>query len=78
MDNYRGFVIKPKRDFGAGKGFLINGRWVKQGYVVTDGTCNVLPGATWAETLFKARGLVDAHIESNGDAVRFWEIVQGE
>lgn len=36
------FRIVPKRDFGAGKGFLINSKWVKSGFVVTDGLCNII------------------------------------
>ena len=78
MDTYRGFQIHLKRDFGRGKGFLIKGRYVKRGYVVTNGTCNVMPGATWAQTIFQARGLIDALIESQGDSNKFWEIVRAD
>lgn len=41
------YHIKVKRDFGSGPGWLINGRYVRTGFVVTDGFCNIMPGATW-------------------------------
>jgi len=72
---YRGFTIKPKLDFGR-YGFLINGKWVTTGWVVTDGFCNVLAGATWSRTIAGAKNLILAHIESKGNADLFWKIVK--
>lgn len=46
---WNGYRIEPKQDFGP-NGFLIEGRWVKSGFVVTKQGCNVMPGATWFET----------------------------
>ena len=72
---YRNFEIAPKLDFGK-VGHYIGGKYIKTGHVVTDGFCNVLPGATWARTPSQARDLIDAHIESQGDAETFWGIVK--
>ena len=72
---YKGFHIVPKLDIGH-PGFLIEGKWVKTGWVVTDGHCNILPGATWAQTVEGAKSLIRAHIKSHGDAPKFWEIVK--
>lgn len=77
VDVYRGYQILPKRDFGR-HGFLIDGKVVKRGYVVTDGMCNVMPGATWTQTIWRARELVDALIESQGNSDEFWRIVRGQ
>ena len=78
MSIYKGYQIEPKKDFGSGRGFLIDGKYVKSGYIVTDGTCNVLPGATWTTTIWKARGLIDALIESEGDSSVFWHIARNQ
>lgn len=72
--NYR---IVPKRDFGTGF-FLINGRQVRQGFVVTDGFCNVMPGATWFQTVADAMRALRILIEVNGDARRFWIAMREE
>jgi len=71
---YRGFTIKPKLDFGR-YGFHIEGQIVREGFVVTDGSCNVLPGATWSQTVDGAKVLTDLHIKSKGDATKFWNLV---
>lgn len=72
---YLSFTIKPKLDFGS-QPFLIDGKMVSKGWVVTDGFCNVLPGATWSQTIAGAKKLITAHIESRGNADRFWKIVK--
>lgn len=40
------YKIVVKRDFGPFP-HLVNGKYVKTGFVVTDGICNVMPGAAW-------------------------------
>ncbi len=55
---YRGLQIELKRDFPVNS--------AQTGYVITDGVCNVLPGATWAKTPSQARALIDAYIEAGG------------
>jgi hypothetical protein len=47
------FKIVPKRDFGD-KPFWIKGKKVKHGFVVTRGGCNIMPGATWFQTIEQA------------------------
>ena len=61
--NYRGLQIKTTQDFGLRQKNAI-------GYCVTDGTCNVLPGGTYAHTPHQARKLIDAYIESGGPVQR--------
>jgi len=61
--NYKGYIIKPKRDFGR-DGFLINGKTVKKGFVVTDNhNINVMPGATWFQTIEEAEKGVDERLK---------------
>ena len=71
-EEYRGYVIKPKRDFGR------YGYWspehrcnLNAGWVVTHGSglfagCNAAPGATFAWTIQGARDMVDDMIEAGG------------
>lgn len=47
------FRIVPKRDFGS-TGYLIKGKHVTRGFVVVLGGCNVMPGATWFQTVADA------------------------
>jgi hypothetical protein len=72
---YRTLLIEPKRDFG-GQPHLINGKMVMKGWVVTDGTCNVMPGATWFTTVKRAKYAIDVLIAVQGNAQMFWEIMQ--
>lgn len=71
---YRGYQIQRKRDFGSQGNWNKNG--TPKGYVVTDGFCNVMPGATWSKTLFQAVKMIDDFITSEGDATKFWRLVQ--
>lgn len=71
-ETYRGLTIQPKLDFG-GKPFLINGKSVMEGFVVTGpsqwGTCNVMPGAAWFQTVAEARIGIDVLLDvGNGPA----------
>jgi hypothetical protein len=72
---YRTLFIEPKRDFGS-SGCLIDGKIVAEGWVVTDGNCNVMPCATWFQTVESARSAIDVLIGVRGDVQMFWEIVQ--
>lgn len=57
--NYRSYTIKPKRDFGS-YSFLINGKMVREGFVVTDEhNVNAMPGATWFQTVKDAKKGID-------------------
>lgn len=77
---YDGYTIKPKLDFGPGRGHYIKGRYVKEGWVVTKGGANVLPGATWGETTDDAMRLLHCYIaageESDIGGRRFWSLVR--
>lgn len=85
-EEYRGFTIKPKRDFGQ------YGYWssehrcnVNAGWVVTDGgIINCAPGCAWSWTLLGAREMIDDMISAGiveprthctpEMASRFWAI----
>lgn len=80
------YRIVPKRDFGSGKGFWLPGvpggvgslsyGFVKSGFVVTDGFCNIMPGATWFRTVEEAMEGLATLIEVNFDAKAFWDKVR--
>jgi hypothetical protein len=73
---YRGYTIGPKRDFG-GKPFSIEGRSVMSGFVVgKDHVGNIMPGATWFETIEQAKHGIDCHIAANGSSDEFWRLVR--
>lgn len=50
----RRWRIVPKLDFGSGPGYYIDGKYVKKGFIVTDGFCNMMPGAIWFQTKAQA------------------------
>ena len=57
--DYKGYIIKPKRDFPS-YGFLINGKRVHGGFVVTNKhNINVMPAATWFLTIKEAKKGID-------------------
>lgn len=61
--DYKGYIIKSKRDFGE-YGFLINGKRVREGFLVVDKrNINVMPGATWFQTIEKAKKGIDVLIK---------------
>lgn len=69
---YRGFHIIPKRDFGGYPYSNVN--VYKKGYVIVKGGCNVMAGATWADSVIVAKAMIDSHIEADGNAELFWKI----
>lgn len=70
------YRIVPKRDFG-GRGFYVRGGWVRHGFVVTDGLCNIMPAATWFETIPEAMRALDIWIGCHGDAAQWWKHAYG-
>ena len=69
------FRIEPKRDFGRGKGYLINGKWVKSGFIVTRGGCNIMPGATWFQTVSDAMRAISVYIAAD-TSDQFWQMLR--
>lgn len=72
----RKYRIVPKRDFGGGNGFWMEGQWVKSGFVVTDGLCNVMPGAAWFRSIRSALVGIDCLEKSAGNSDEFWRLVR--
>jgi hypothetical protein len=65
--SYRGYFIKPKQDFGA-RPHVLSAFPVEHGYIVTDGgIINVMPGATWFQSVGEAMRAIDDLIRSEGD-----------
>lgn len=75
---FKGFTIKLKRDFGS-QWFLIDGMPCMWGYVVTQNGMNVMPGATWFQTVKDAKqgieALLQARASQQGEAA-FWGILR--
>ena len=69
-NTYKNYIIKPKKDFGQ-DGYLIDGKMVKEGWVVTDHrNVNVMPGATWFQTIEQSKLAIDVLLKyGEGD---FW------
>ncbi len=66
------FRIVPKRDFGNGPGWWLPNAgttgtmkygFVKSGFVVTDGVCNIMPGACWFRTIPEAMRAIRIYLE---------------
>ncbi|QIG70736.1 hypothetical protein EVB91_185 [Rhizobium phage RHph_I1_18] len=73
---YERYRIKPKRDF-SGKGYLLNGQWIRRGFVVTNGgMINVMPGATWFLTIADAMDALRILIEVNHNPELFWQRIR--
>jgi hypothetical protein len=76
------YRIVAKRDFPRAygtHGFLINGKWVTQGFVVVLDHCrivNVMPGATWFRTIADAFHGIDCLERSGGSAAEFWRLIR--
>ncbi len=65
---HKGYNIKPKLDFGF-QPHLIDGKLAMTGFVVTDAKdlCNVMPGATWFQTVERAKEAIDILLECGGN-----------
>lgn len=74
---YRGHEIKPKRDFGE-TGYFIDGKYVKKGWNVVKDGCNIMPGATWFQTVQEAKESIDLLIAVKGNAEEFWRRVDDD
>jgi hypothetical protein len=71
---YKGYRIEPKCDFG-NRPFLIKGQWVSEGFVVGKGYIgNIMPGATWFQTIEEAKSGIDNLIAADGDSDLFWTL----
>ena len=70
-----GYTVEPKRDFG-NQPHLIDGKWVSEGFVVTKGGVNVMPGATWFRTVEDALDGIAAYIVVDGDGDKFWALMR--
>ena len=75
--DYAGFRIKAKKDFGE------HGFWepkirdnIKEGWVVTRGGCNPMPGGTWGRTQKEAQQLIDVFLAVEEDGQRFWHLLR--
>lgn len=76
--DYRGYTIQPKLDFG-GKAHLYAGKVIQRGYVVTpegQALVNVMPGATWFESVIEAKVAIDVLIEANETGKDFWTLLR--
>ena len=68
------YKIVIKRDFGPyGYWNPQTRRTEKKGFVVTDGVCNIMPGAAWFRTVEDAMRAVRIFVETGGDASAFWQ-----
>lgn len=72
------YRIVPKRDFGAGPGFWINRAWVKSGFIVTDGRCNIMPGACWFRSIAEAMDALTILLNVGHNADRFWDAMRAK
>lgn len=80
------YKIVVKRDFGSGKGFWLPGAgshgtdnygWVKSGFVVTLGGCNIMPGATWFRTIADAMRAIAVY-ENTSTSDEFWAALRNK
>ena len=74
---HMGLTIKPKNDFGQ------SGYWdpktrshIKEGWIVSDGIAEVLPGAIWATNLKEVNLLISCYQVANGSSDQFWLLVK--
>ena len=71
------YKIVIKRDFGPyGYWNSKTRRNERKGFVVTDGICNVMPGATWFRTVEEAMRAIQILVEVDGDADAFWQKIR--
>ena len=72
---YKGYSIVLKQDFG-NRWHLIDGMPCAWGYIVTRADCDIMPGATWFQTVKDARLAIDALIAAKGDGDTFWRLLR--
>jgi hypothetical protein len=70
---YKGYIIKAKRDFGS-QPYLSAGCVFKKGYVVVKNGALATPGGGWYHSVIEAKIGIDCLIEANGDSVKFYEL----
>lgn len=68
------YRIVPKRDWGSGPGFYDKGEWVRHGFIVTDGFCNIMPAAIWFRDIPSAFAGLKCFIAAQGVGKDFWRI----
>lgn len=69
--------IEPKRDFGAGRGYFIDGQYVKSGFIAVNSWCNPMPGALWFRTIPEAMRAIRIYHECAEQGLTsddFWTI----
>lgn len=67
--SYKGYEIKAKRDYADVLAYD-RGFYLRDGFVVTKGIVNVMPGAVWFNNLDAARNAIDI-LDAVGEA-DFW------
>lgn len=72
---YRGYHIVPKRDFGNSP-FQSAGCIFSKGYIITDGYCNMMPGASWSHDVIGAKVMIDILIEAKESGKDFWDLLR--
>jgi hypothetical protein len=71
MTPYGKYQIKTKNDFG-NEPYWIDGFPVSSGYIVVLNDCNVMPGATWFQTVKDAKRACDILDSVKNDSTAFW------
>lgn len=73
------YKIKIKRDFGRYGWYDSKTRTNRfDGFVVTDGFCNVMPGAVWFKTVACAMDAIAILEESIQTDTNFWTLYQAK
>ena len=70
---YKGYTIKTMTHLG-GNGYLIDGEYVSKGLLVTDGICNIVPGAGWFANIHQAERWIDERAKDNVINVRIFRL----
>jgi hypothetical protein len=73
-ETYKEHVIVDKRDFGRHP-HLVNGKYVKTGFVVTYKGANIMPGAVWFQSVAEAKTAIDILLEHGEKG--FWNAFRG-
>ena len=73
--SYKGHTVQPKLDFTR-DGYWVHGKIITHGWVVCKDGYNVMPGATWFESIREAKEALNVLLRVECDAKRFWEAMQ--